>query len=171
MPTAEKQEKVKELTRQFKDASGAIIAEYRGLTVKETTELRRSLRDAETSFAVVKNTLTKLAAAEAGLEELVGLLTGPTALAFMEGDPIRGAKAVVEATRRFPALVVKGAIIEGRVLEEEQARALATIEVREVSLGKVAGMLQAPVARTVFLLRAPLQRIAFALAERGRQAA
>jgi large subunit ribosomal protein L10 len=171
MPKPEKQEKVKELTRRFKDSSGALFAEYRGLTVKDITELRRSLRDVDASFAVVKNTLTKLAAKDAGLEEVLELLVGPTAVAFMGGDPIRGAKAVLEATRRFPTLVVKGAIIEGRVYGEDQARALATIDPTEVSLAKVAGLLQAPVARVAYLLQAPLQRIAYVLAERGRQAA
>jgi large subunit ribosomal protein L10 len=171
MPKPEKQEKVKELTRRFKDSSGALFAEYRGLTVKDISELRRSLRDVDASFAIVKNTLTKLAVRDAGLEEVVDLLVGPTAVAFMGGDAVRGAKAVLEATRRFPALVVKGAVIEGRVLGDEQARALATIEPTEVSLAKVAGLLQAPIARTAYLLQAPIQRIAYALAERGRQAA
>jgi large subunit ribosomal protein L10 len=120
---------------------------------------------------VVKNTLTALAAKDAGLDEVVGLLTGPTAVAFTTGDAVKGAKAVLDATRRYPALLVKGALIEGRVFGEDQARALATIEPTEVSVGKVAGMLQAPVARTIYLLQAPLQRIAYALAERGRQAA
>jgi large subunit ribosomal protein L10 len=171
MPKPEKVEKVKELTRRFKDSSGALITEYRGLTVKDITDLRRSLRDVDTSFAVVKNTLTKIAAREAGLEDILELLVGPSAVAFIAGDPIRGAKAVLEATRRFPTLVVKGAVIEGRVYGEDQARALATIEATEVSLAKVAGLLQAPIAKTAYLLQAPLQRIAYALAERGRQAA
>jgi large subunit ribosomal protein L10 len=171
VPKPQKQEKVKELTRRFKDSSGAMVADYRGLTVKDATELRRSLREADTSLAVVKNTLTQLAAREAGLEALTDLLEGPTAIAFIAGDAIRGAKAVLEATRRFPALVVKGAVIEGRVFGDEQARALATIEAKEASVAKVAGLLQAPLARTMYLLQAPLQRIAYALAERGRQAA
>jgi large subunit ribosomal protein L10 len=171
MPKPEKQEKVKELTRRFKDSSGAMFAEYRGLTVKDVTELRSSLRDVGATFAVVKNTLTKLAAKDAGLEEILDLLVGPTAVAFMGGDPIRGAKAVLDATRRFPTLQVKGAVIEGRVFGQDQARALATIEPTEVSMGKIAGLLQAPIARTAYLLQAPLQRIAYALAERGRQAA
>lgn len=171
MPKPQKQAKVKELTERFRSSSGAMFAEYRGLTVKDATEVRSSLREADTTFGVVKNTLTRLAAREAGLEEALELLVGPTAIAFIGGDAVRGAKAVLEATRRFPALVVKGAVIEGRFLPEEQARALATLEAKEVSLGRLAGMLQAPLARTIYLLRAPLQRIAYALAERGRQAA
>ena len=171
MPKPQKQAKVKELTERFRSSSGAMFAEYRGLTVKDATEVRSSLREADTTFSVVKNTLTRLAAREAGLEDVLVLLVGPTAVAFIGGDAVRGAKAVLEATRRFPALTVKGAVIEGRFLAEEQARGLATLETKEVSVGKVAGMLQAPLAKTIYLLRAPLQRIAFALAERGRQAA
>jgi large subunit ribosomal protein L10 len=171
MPKPQKQAKVKELTDLFRSSAGAMFADYRGLTVKDATELRRSLRESDTSLAVVKNTLTRLAAREAGLEAALGLLEGPTAIAFISGDAVRGAKAVLEATRRFPALAVKGALVEGRIFLAPEAQALATLESREVSLGKVAGMLQAPLARTTYLLRAPLQRIAYALAERGRQAA
>jgi large subunit ribosomal protein L10 len=171
MPRAEKEAKVKELTERFKSSQGAMFADFRGLTVKDVTELRRSLREHEAIFAVVKNTLTKLAAKGAGMEEVVSLLEGPTAIAFISGDAVAGAKAMLEAAKRFPTLEVKGAIIDQRVLGADDARALATIDVREVSFGKIAGMLQAPLARTAYLLQAPLQRLAFALAERGRQAA
>jgi large subunit ribosomal protein L10 len=169
MPKTEKVQKVKELTERFRAAQGAMFADYRGLTVKDATELRKALNQADTTFAVTKNTLTRLAVLEAGLEEAVSMLEGPTAVAFMRGDALAGAKAILEASKRFPALVVKGAVVEGRVLGEEAARALATLEAREVSAAKVAGMLQAPVARMIYLLQAPLQRIAYALAERGRQ--
>jgi large subunit ribosomal protein L10 len=171
MPRAEKEAKVKELTERFRNSKGAMFADFRGLTVKDATELRRTLREHETTFAVVKNTLTKLAAKDAGLEEVLELLEGPTAIAFIVGDAVAGAKAVLEAAKRFPTLEVKGAIIDHRVLGAEDAKALATIDTREVSLGKIAGMLQAPIARMAYLLQAPLQRLAFALAERGRQAA
>ena len=171
MPRAEKEKRVKELTEHFRSSTGAMFAEFRGLTVKDATEVRRSLREAGATFSVVKNTLTRLAARQAGLEEVLQLLEGPTAIAFIGGDAVRGAKAVLEETRRFPALVVKGAIIEGRFLPEEQARGLAMLESKEVSVARIAGMLQAPLAKTAYLLQAPLQRIAFALAERGRQAA
>lgn len=171
MPRAEKVEKVRELTQRFTVSGGAMFADFRGLTVKDVTELRRSLRDAGARFAVVKNSLTRLAAKEAGVDDVLALLEGPTAIAFIDDDAVAGAKAVLDLAKRFPALAVKGALIEGRVLGEAEARALATLDTREVSLGKVAGMLQAPLARMVYVLRAPLQRIAFALAERGRQAA
>jgi large subunit ribosomal protein L10 len=171
MPKAEKEAKVKELAERFKVSVGAMFADFRGLSVKDATELRRSLRENGTTFAVVKNTLTKIAAKDAGLEEVLSLLEGPTAIAFIAGDAVAGAKAVLDAAKRFPTLEVKGAIIEQRVLGAEDARALATIDTREVSVAKIAGMLQAPLARTAYLLQAPLQRLAYALAERGRQAA
>jgi large subunit ribosomal protein L10 len=171
VPRAEKVEKVRELTQRFTVSGGAMFADFRGLTVKDVTELRRSLRDAGAKFAVVKNSLTRLAAKEAGVDDVLALLEGPTAIAFIDDDAVAGAKAVLDLAKRFPALAVKGALIEGRVLGEADARALATLDTREVSLGKVAGLLKAPLARMVYVLRAPLQRIAFALAERGRQAA
>ncbi len=167
----EKVRKVKELAKRFAGASGAVFAEYRGLTVKDTMEVRGLLRAAGTRLTVSKNTLTRIAAREAGLEGIVDLLEGPTAIAFMEGDPVAGAKALMDAARRFPAILVKGAVVEGRVLGAEQAQALATLENREVSMARVAGLLQAPLARMAYLLQAPVQRIAYALGERGRQEA
>ena len=169
MPKPEKVEKVKELEGRFRASTGAMFADFRGLTVKDATELRRTLAAAGATFSVVKNTLTRIAAREAGLEATLSLLEGPTAIAFFQGEGVAGAKSVLDLTKRFPAFVVKGALIDGEVLGEEQARSLALLETREVSLGKVAGMLQAPVARLSYLLQAPLQRIAFALAARGRQ--
>ncbi len=169
MPKTEKVEKVSELRRRFKDAEGAMFADFRGLTVKDATELRRALTGADASFIVAKNTLTRLAVRDAGLGEAESLLEGPTAIAFVKGDPLVGAKAIVDAARRFPALALKGAVLEGRVFGADDARALATMDAKEVSVAKVAGMLQAPLARISFLLQAPLQRVAYALAERGRQ--
>jgi large subunit ribosomal protein L10 len=119
---------------------------------------------------VTKNTLTRLAVKEAGLDEQVlDLLEGPTAIAFIAGDPVSGARALVDSSRRFPALVVKGAVVEGRVLLQDQAQALATLDTKEVSFAKVAGLLTAPLGRIAYLLQAPIQRLAFGLAERGRQ--
>jgi large subunit ribosomal protein L10 len=169
MPKTEKVEKVKELTAEFTSASGAVLADYRGLSVKDATQLRRGLHDADARFVVAKNTLARLAAKGAGLDELLPMLEGPTAIAFMRGDAVAGAKIVLEMSKRFPALQVKGALVDGMVMSEEQARSLATLESREVSLGKIAGMLQAPLARMIFLLQAPLQRMAYALAEHARQ--
>jgi large subunit ribosomal protein L10 len=166
----QKERKVQELTERFRSASGAMFADFRGLTVKDAMDLRRALRAADTTLTVAKNTLTSIAAREAGLEGVVELLVGPTAIAFIVGDPIAGARALMESARRYPALVVKGAVVEGRVLGADDAQALATMDAREVSVAKVAGLLQSPISRIAYLLRAPLQRMAYALAERGRQA-
>ena len=169
MPKTEKVEKVKKLTAEFTSATGAVLADYRGLTVTDATQLRRSLREADARFVVAKNTLARLAAKGAGLDELLPMLEGPTAITFLRGDAVAGAKVLLDMSKKFPALQVKGALVDGTVMGEEQAKSLATLESKEVSLGKVAGMLQAPLARMVFLLQAPLQRMAYALAERARQ--
>jgi large subunit ribosomal protein L10 len=166
----QKEQKVQELTERFRSASGAMFADFRGLTVKDAMELRRALRAADTTLTVAKNTLTSIAARQAGLDGVVALLVGPTAIAFIDGDPVAGARALMESARRFPAMVVKGAVVEGRVLGADDAQALATMDAREVSIAKVAGLLQSPISRIAYLLRAPLQRMAYALAERGRQA-
>ncbi len=171
MPKAEKVAKVAELANRFRSAQGAVFSDFRGLSVKDATELRQLLRAREASFVVAKNTLTRLAAQEAGVEGVDALLSGPTGIVFSDGDPIAAAKALMDAARRFPAIVVKGAWVEGHVLGEDDAKALATIEPKEVSIAKVAGLLQSPVSRMAYLLQAPLQRIAYALAERGRQEA
>ena len=169
MPKAEKIEKVKALTKRFKAADGAVFADYRGLSVKDATELRRGLRGAGAEFTVSKNTLTRIAAKDAGFDDVLALIDGPTAIAFIEGDAVAAAKSMLDMTKRFPALQVKGALIDGHVMDEDEAKSLATLDSKDVSLAKLAGMLQAPLARTAFLLRAPLERIAYALAERGRQ--
>jgi large subunit ribosomal protein L10 len=170
MPHAEKVQKVNALAARFRAAQGTMFSDFRGLTVKDAMELRAHLRQHGASFVIAKNTLTRLAAKEAGLDGVDPLLQGPTGIVFADGDPIEGAKAFMEVARRFPALQLKGAYLEGHLFDEEQAKGLASIEAREVSFAKIAGLLQAPLARIAFVLQAPLQRIAYALAERGRQA-
>ncbi len=171
MANAEKVEKVRALAERFRSAQGTLFSDFRGLTVKDAMDLRTELRKHDASFVVAKNTLTKLAAREAGMDGVDDLLQGPTGIVFADGDPIAGAKAFMEVARRFPALVLKGAYLEGHVFGEEQAKGLATIEAREVSLAKVAGLLQAPLSRIAYLLQAPIQRLAYALAERGKSSA
>ena len=146
MPNAEKLEKVEALRERISASEALLLTEYRGLTVHDTKELRRSL--AETArFAVVKNTLMQRASVEAGIDELERFLEGPTAVAFVEGDVISAAKKVVDAAKRYPALILKGAYMEGRVLDAAEAQALATLESREVMLSKIAGMIKADMAR------------------------
>ena len=153
MPSPEKVEQVARLKGRISSSQALLLAEYRGLSVKDATELRRTLGQ-DTKFSVVKNTLMKRAAGEAGLGELERLLEGPTAVAFVAGDPVAAAKRVVEAAKRFPALALKGAFMEGRVLGPDEARGLAELESRNVMLSRLAGALKAEMSRAAGMFQA-----------------
>jgi len=153
MPNAEKIEKVAALKERIEGADALLLAEYRGLSVHDATELRRSLSE-QARFAIVKNTLFQRAAADAGVAELEALLDGPTAVAFVQGDVVATAKKVVDAAKKFPALVIKGGYLDGKVLSAAEAQSLATLESREVMLSKVAGMLKAEMTRAASMLQA-----------------
>jgi large subunit ribosomal protein L10 len=153
MPNAEKIEKVAALKERIEGADALLLAEYRGLSVHDATELRRSLSE-QARFAIVKNTLFQRAAADAGVAELEALLDGPTAVAFVQGDVVATAKKVVDAAKRFPALVLKGGYLDGKVLSAAEAQALATLESREVMLSKVAGLMKAEMARAASMFQA-----------------
>jgi large subunit ribosomal protein L10 len=152
MPNAEKVDKVEALKGRIEGANALLLAEYRGLTVHDATELRRSLSEAA-RFSVVKNTLMQRAADQAGIAELEGLLAGPTAVAFVDGDVVAAAKKVMDAAKKFPSLVLKGAYLDGKVLDAAQAQALATLESREVMLSKIAGMLKAEMTRAASMFQ------------------
>src|SRR3954465_11053255 len=143
MARADKAAAVAELTESFRTATAAVLTEYRGLTVGQLKELRRALAD-NARYAVVKNTLTRLAVREAGVAELEPLLEGPSAVAFITGDPVVVAKGIRDFARTHPALVVKGGIMDGRWLTADEIRKLADLESREVLLAKLAGGLLAP---------------------------
>jgi large subunit ribosomal protein L10 len=153
MPNKEKLEKVAALKERIQGANALLLAEYRGLSVHDATELRRSLSETA-RFSVVKNTLMLRAAGEAGIEELEQLLTGPTAVAFVDGDVVAAAKKVADAAKRFPALVLKGAYLDGKVLDQASAQALATLESREVMLSRIAGMVKSEVVRAASMFQA-----------------
>lgn len=155
----EKADVVAELAEAFRGASAAVLTEYRGLTVKQISDLRTAL-GADTSYAVVKNTLTKIAAADAGLEGVEALLTGPTAVAFVKGEPVDAAKALRDFAKAHPALVVKGGVMDGKALTADEVRKLADLESREVLLGKMAGALLASLSNAVYLFNAPLAQAA-----------
>jgi large subunit ribosomal protein L10 len=157
MPTAEKAEKVAALKERIEGSNALLLAEYRGLTVQDATELRRSLADAA-RLAVTKNTLLRRAAGEAGIEGLDELLAGPTAVAFVEGDVVAAAKKIVDAAKKYPALVLKGGYMDGRVLSAAEAQALATLESREVMLSKIAGMLKSEMSRAASMFQAMQSR-------------
>ena len=154
MAKTEKGEKVAALKERIERSTAILLTDYRGLTVSDTTELRRSLGESGTRFSVVKNTLMKRAADEAGIAQLASLLEGPTAVAFVAGDPVGAAKKVVDAARRFPAFVLKGAYLEGRLLTAEEAQGLATLESREVMLSKIAGLMKAEMSRAASMFEA-----------------
>lgn len=153
MPNAEKIEKVEVLKERMRGSGALLLAEFRGLTVHDATELRRSL-SGQAKLSVAKNTLLQRAAGEAGIEGLEDLLKGPTAVAFVQGDVAAVAKRFVEAAKKFPALVLKGAYMDGRVLSSDEARALADLEPREVMLSKIAGMLKSEMSRAASMFQA-----------------
>jgi large subunit ribosomal protein L10 len=147
MANAEKVAAVAELTERFRGSSGAVLTEYRGLTVAQLAELRRSLGDNAT-FAVVKNTLTKIAVTEAGLaEQLSPMLTGPSAVAFVSGDVVEAAKGLRDFTRANPLLVIKGGVLDGKALTPAEVIRLADVEPREVLLARLAGAMKATQGR------------------------
>ena len=172
MANAEKVAAVAELTGRFKDSSGAVLTEYRGLTVAELKELRGTLGGSAT-FAVVKNTLTKIAVQQAGLEnELSALLTGPSAVAFVTGDVVETAKGLRDFAKANPLLVIKGGVLDGKALSPQEITKLADLEPREVLLAKLAGALKATQSRAVGAFAAlPTQMAQLAEALRAKQEA
>ena len=163
MARPDKAAAVAELTDAFRGSSAAVLTEYRGLTVAQLKELRRSLAGNAT-YAVVKNTLTKIAAKEAGVDTLDSLLEGPSAIAFITGDPVEVAKSLRDFGRTHPLLVVKGGVLEGKALSADEVRKLADLESREVLLAKLAGAMKASLSQAVGLFAAPLSQAARLLA-------
>ena len=159
MARPDKAAAVAELTEEFRSSNAAVLTEYRGLTVAQLKELRRSL-GADTSYAVVKNTLTKIAARDAGVEAFDGLLQGPSAIAFVKGDPVEAAKGLRDFAKAHPLLVIKGGVLDGKSLTPTEITKLADLESREVLLAKLAGAMQASLQNAVSLFAAPLAQTA-----------
>ena len=151
MPKQEKVERVAELKERIEGSDALLLTEYRGLSVSEITELRRSLAEGGTKFQVVKNTLMRRAVNDAGVAELEVLLEGPSAVAFVEGDPVAAAKSVVDAAKKFPTLVLKGGFMDGKLLSAADAKALASLESREVMLSKIAGLMKSEISKAAAL--------------------
>jgi len=171
MANAEKVAAVAELTERFRGSSGAVLTEYRGLTVAQLAELRRSLGDHAT-FAVVKNTLTKIAVNEAGLDEqLSSMLVGPSAIAFVDGDVVEAAKGLRDFARANPLLVIKGGVLDGKAMSPSEITKLADLEPREVLLAKLAGAMKASLAGAAATFNAlPVQMAQIAEALRAKRA-
>ena len=171
MANAEKVAAVAELTERFRGSSGAVLTEYRGLTVAQLAELRKSLGDNAT-FAVVKNTLTKIAVTEAGLgEQLSSLLVGPSAIAFVDGDVVVAAKGLRDFAKTNPLLVIKGGVLDGKAMTPSEITKLADLEPREVLLAKLAGAMKASLAGAAATFNAlPVQLAQLAEALRTKRA-
>jgi large subunit ribosomal protein L10 len=151
MPKQEKVERVAELKARIEGSDALLLTEYRGLTVSEITELRRSLGEGGTRFQVIKNTLMRRAVSDAGVAEIETLIEGPSAVAFVEGDPVAAAKSVVDAAKKFPTLVLKGGYMDGKLLSADDAKALAALESREVMLSKIAGLVKSEMSKAAAL--------------------
>jgi large subunit ribosomal protein L10 len=159
MARPDKAAAVSELVESFQESTGAVLTEYRGLTVKELQDLRRSLGE-NADYAVVKNTLAKIAANEVGIGGFDDLLNGPTAIAFIKGDVVEVAKGLRDFAKANPALVIKGGVLDGKPLDAQEVSKLADLESREVLLGKMAGAMLASLSQAVYLLNAPIAQVA-----------
>ncbi|GAA1316487.1 MAG: 50S ribosomal protein L10 [Brachybacterium tyrofermentans] len=159
MANPEKVDAVSEIADLFRESDAAVITEYRGLSVGDLKELRRSL-GSETTYAVVKNTLTEIAAREAGITAFDGTLSGPTAIAFIKGEPVGPAKALRDFAKTHEQLVIKSGYFEGTVLSKEDVQKLADLESREVLLAKAAGAMKASMSKAAATFAAPLSKAA-----------
>ncbi|WP_403023021.1 50S ribosomal protein L10 [Salinibacterium sp. GXW1014] len=152
---ANKEASVAELTELFRNSTAVLLTEYRGLTVAQLKELRTSIRE-DASYAVVKNTLTKIAANEAGISSFDDELAGPSAIAFVHGDPVAVAKGLRDFSKANPQLVIKGGYFDGNPLTAAEVTKLAELESREVLLGKLAGAFKASLFGAAYMFNAPL---------------
>ncbi|MQA97145.1 MAG: 50S ribosomal protein L10 [Streptosporangiales bacterium] len=171
MARADKVDAVAELKNEFVSSSGTVLTEYRGLSVAQLSELRRSLGE-NARFRVAKNTLTKIAATQAGLaEELGDLLQGPSAMTFVRGDVVEAAKGLRDFAKANPALVIKGGVIDGKAMTPEEITKLADLESREVLLAKLAGAMKASMSNAAAVLNAlPTQMAQLAEAYQAKRA-
>jgi large subunit ribosomal protein L10 len=165
----EKAAAVEKIRAELEASQAAVITEYRGLTVQQLAEFRTKLLETDSSYTVSKNTLVRRAVNALGLSDLEELLVGPTAVVYVKGDPIAAAKVIASFAKEFPALVIKGGVMDGRVLSEDETKGLATVDSIDVSRAKIAGMLVAPLQQLVMLLEAPTARILFVLDELARR--
>ena len=159
MARPDKAAAVAELTDLFRESNAAVLTEYRGLTVAQLKKLRKAL-SGNATYSVVKNTLTAIAAKDAGLEGLDDALTGPSAIAFVSGDPVEAAKGLRDFAKANPALVIKGGVLEGRALTAADVTKLADLESREVLLAKAAGVFKASLNQAAYLFTAPAAQAA-----------
>lgn len=156
---ANKEATVAELTDHFRTSSAIVLTEYRGLTVSQLKQLRRGIA-ADATYAVVKNTLTKIAAKEAGIDAFDDMLVGPSALAFIHGDAVSVAKSLRDFAKENPQLVIKGGYFDGAPISSEDVMRLANLESREVLFAKLAGAFKASLYGAAYMFNAPLAQAA-----------
>lgn len=162
MVRSDKIDAVNELSARFNSATAAVVTEYRGLSMAQLTELRRSLGEGAT-YRVAKNTLVKRAVKESGIEGMDDMFVGPTAIAFIEGEPVDAAKALKNFAKDNKALVIKGGYMEGRPISVSDVEAIADLDSREVTLSKLAGVLKAKLSQTARMLSEPGAKVARAV--------
>lgn len=163
MVRPEKASIVEEIVENLNKSTSAVLTDYRGLTAAEMTELRKGLREAGINFKIFKNTLATIAVRQAGLNDLEGMLIGPTAIAFGYEDPIAVAKLVNDFAKKHDALEIKGGIIEHQVIDQEKVVALAKLPGREQLIAQFIGLLSQPIVRLVTVLNKPVRDLAFVL--------
>jgi large subunit ribosomal protein L10 len=170
VPTQEKIESLEELKRRLGGVKAAVLAEYRGLSVHQLSELRKQLRAASATCRVVKNRIARLAVSDTALEGLAPHLKGPTALVLSSEDPVAVAKTLQSFAKTNPALSVKMGFVDGQVLAADGLKALADLPSREALRAQLVGLIEGPLARLVSLLQAAPRELAYVLAERGKGA-
>jgi large subunit ribosomal protein L10 len=159
MAKADRTAAIAEIADQFRESGAAVLTEYRGLTVAQLSQLRNSIREHAT-YAVVKNTLTEKAAQEAGITAFDGQFQGPSAIAFVTGDPVEAAKGLRDFAKAHPLLVIKAGVLDGKPLSTEEITKLADLESREVLLAKMAGAMKGSLTKAAYLFNAPLSQAA-----------
>jgi large subunit ribosomal protein L10 len=171
VPNAAKTESVESLKERLDGVQTAVLTEYRGLTVRQISDLRKQLKGAAAEYKVLKNRLAKIAVRGGALDRLAPHLNGPTGIAYTRQDPVAVAKALQTFVRANPALTIKVGLVEGNVLAPEALRSLADLPSKEVLRSQLVGAVEGPMSQLVSLLQAPLRELAYVLAERGKGAA
>jgi large subunit ribosomal protein L10 len=171
VPTAAKAETIQEIRQRLGGATATVLTEYRGLTVRQLSELRRQLKAASAEYRIVKNRLARVAIEGSPLAALRPHLTGPIGVVISRKDPAAVAKTLQGFAKANPALQVRMGVIHGQLLDPQGLKAVADLPSREVLRGQIVGILQGPLAQLVGLFRAPQRELAYVLAERGKGAA
>ena len=160
---SDKEAIVQEVKEKLEKAKSTVLTDYRGLNVAEATQLRKKLREADVEYRVIKNTMTRFAIKELGLDELSPYLEGPTAIAFSYEDPAAAPKILTEFMKASKKLTIKAGMVEGKLIDEEGVKALADLPSREILLSMVLSAMQSPIASWVSVLGAPIRNFGYAL--------